>query len=148
MTGQRSLDAIAGGRPPDTAAANGRPTATPHSDEVRLGVLTVRLHTSRERGPVRLQLAGELDTALTDEFQQAIDVGWAAGSGTLVIDLRDLTFMDLTSVEILLEAQRRAAQGGSRLGIIAGDAALRVLERTGVLRFFEMTPAAAEPERR
>jgi anti-anti-sigma factor len=145
MTAQRHLYAIAGGRSPATAAANGRPTATPQDDEVRLGALTVQLHKSRARGPVRLQLAGELDTAMADEFQQAIEVGWALGSGKLVIDLRDLAFMDLTSVEILLNAQRRAAQDGSGLGIIVGDAASRVLERTGVLGFFEVIPAAAEP---
>jgi anti-anti-sigma regulatory factor len=82
---------------------------------------------------------------MADAFQQAIEVGWALGSGTLVLDLRDLVFMDLTSVEIMLNAQRRAAQDGSRLGIIVGGAASRVLERTGVLGFFEVIPAAAEP---
>ena len=71
-----------------TVAGHGRgersAEATPQDDEVRLGALTVQLHKGRARGPVRLQLAGELDTAVADEFQQAIEVGWAIGSGTLV----------------------------------------------------------------
>jgi anti-anti-sigma factor len=146
MTAHRHLYAISGGGSPAPAGSNGRSaTAAPDRHEAGPGTLTARLHKSRARGPVRLHLAGELDTAMADEFQEAIDAGWAFGSGTLEIDLRDLAFMDLTSVEILLNAQRRAAQDGSRLRIIVGAAASRVLERTGVLGFFEVT--AAEPTR-
>jgi anti-anti-sigma factor len=100
--------------------------------------MTARLHKGRARRPVRLQLAGELDAATAEELRQAIDVGWALGSGALLIDLRNLMFMDLTSVEILLNAQRGAEKCDRRLQLVIGDAATRVLERTGVLGFFEV----------
>ena len=106
--------------------------------------MSARQHKSRARGPVRLQLAGELDAATAQEFRRAIDVGWGLGSGALVIDLSHLVFMDLTSVEVLLNAQRGAQQGGCRLQLVIGDAALRVLERTGVLGFFEVISNPAE----
>lgn len=147
MTARRHLSAISGGHSPATAAANGGSRAAAAQDAPRPGVMTARLHKSRARGPVRLKLAGELDAATAQEFRQAIDVGRSLGSGALVIDLRDVVFMDLTSVEILLNAQRGAEQGGCRLQLVIGDAASRVLERTGVLGFFEVISDPAERAR-
>ena len=106
------------------------------------GTLGARVRPGTGRGGVELHLGGELDAAMAADFRHALDVGWALGSGTLVVDLRDLVFMDLTSVELLLNAQRRAAEDGGRLAIVVGGAALRVLERTGVLEVFEVI---AEP---
>jgi hypothetical protein len=52
--------------------------------------------------------------------------------------------MDLTSVEVLLNAQRGAEQSGRRLQLVIGGAASCVLERTAVLSFFEVVSNPAE----
>lgn len=141
MSFHRHLHAVPGGGSPDRATGNGRGRQAPSHDAVAPGVFTAQLHKGRARGPVRLQLVGELDMGVADEFRRAIDVAWALGSGSLLIDLRGLVFMDLTSVEVLLNAQRAAEQDGCRLAIVLGDAAARVLERAGVLSCFEVVPA-------
>ena len=140
MTDHRHLYAVPGDRSPDPAAGNGSSgrVVIRQDDGVPPGILSAQLHKARARGPVRLQLAGELDMASADEFRQAIDVAWALGTGSLLIDLRGVVFMDLTTVQVLLTAQREAAENAYRLAIMVGDAARRVLERTGVLGCFEV----------
>jgi anti-anti-sigma factor len=145
MTAHRHLRAIPGGGAQYPAPVNGRPgrVVVPQDDGVPPGVLTAQLHKARAKGPVRLQLLGELDFATADQFCQAIDIAWALGSERLVIDLRGVVFMDLTSVQILLNAQREAAEAARSLAIILGDAARRVLQRAGLLDYFEVASGVA-----
>ena len=145
MTAHRHLHPVPGGPAPEPAPVNGRRgrAVVAQDDGAPPGVLTAQLHKGRAKEPVRLQLDGELDLATADEFRHAIDVAWALGTGTLVIDLRGVVFMDLTGVQILLNAQREAAEGACSLAIIVGDAARRVLQRTGVLDFFEVVSGLA-----
>jgi anti-sigma B factor antagonist len=145
MTAHRHLRAIPGGGAQYPAPVNGRPgrVVVPQDDGVPPGVLTAQLHKARAKGPVRLQLRGELDFATADQFCQAIDVAWALGTGRLVIDLRGVVFMDLTSVQILLNAQREAAEAARSLAIIVGDAARRVLQRAGLVDYFEVLSGVA-----
>ncbi len=142
MTAHRHLHAVSDSGDPGAAGPIGRGRTAPSRDDGALpGAFTAQLRKRRPGGPVRLELAGELDMGVAEEFRRAIDVAWALGSDSLVIDLRGLVFMDLTSAEVLLNAQRAAAQGGSRLAIVIGDAAARILERAGVLDYFDVTSA-------
>ena len=145
MNAHRHLHAVPGGWAPDRAPVNGRPArlVVPQDDGAPPGVLTAQLHKGRAKEPVRLQLDGELDLARAGEFRHAIDAAWALGTGRLVVDLRGVVFMDLTSVQVLLNAQREASEGACSLAIIVGDAARRVLQRAGVLAYFEVVSGLA-----
>ena len=121
----RHLHAVPGGPAQEPAPVNGRPgrVVVPQDDGAPPGVLTAQLHKGRAKEPVRLQLDGELDLSRADEFRRAIDVAWSLGTGRLVVHLRGVVFMDLTSVQVLLNAQREASKAACSLAIIVGDAA-------------------------
>lgn len=99
---------------------------------------------SGSRG-VRLRAAGELDLctgrALADRLARAI----AAGSGLVVLDLREATFADCSTVAVVVRTARRAAAEGWTLRVLPGPPAVqRVFRLTGAL---DQVPfASAGPE--
>ena len=51
----------------------------------------------------------------------------------LVLDLRELEFMDSTGLSILVKANQRAADAGRRFGLVKGSRQVqRLLDLTGV----------------
>jgi anti-anti-sigma factor len=85
-----------------------------------------------------LRLRGEVDLAVEDALRDALDGLLASGAETLVIDLRDLEYMDSTGVQRLLAAQAGADEAGRRLVVQMGDAARRILLLCGVLERFTL----------
>jgi anti-sigma B factor antagonist len=79
-----------------------------------------------------LVLVGELDIAsaptLTDELERY------SSSPTVVVDLRELEFIDSTGVGVLVTANVRARESGRELFVVTASngQVLRVLELTGV----------------
>jgi anti-anti-sigma factor len=86
-----------------------------------------------EGGVPIVRLAGELDRARIETLVAAIDTAVAGGGRALVLDLRELEFLDLSGVALL----RRLARGDGAvdyLRVIPGDApgVSRVLSLSGV----------------
>jgi anti-sigma B factor antagonist len=75
--------------------------------------------------------AGELDLASVDLLQREIDELQTAGFANLVIDLRELTFMDSQGLRLLLVLRNAAKRDGQTLKLIAGS--------SDVQRLFVMT---------
>ncbi len=84
---------------------------------------------------MRVALRGELDlsrTLLLDSELQAVE---AMRPGTLVIDLRELDFVDSSGIARLIGAGRRARRGGWRLLIVrGGEAVQRVMSLSAIDR--------------
>jgi anti-anti-sigma factor len=78
-------------------------------------------------GPPRLALAGELDLATVPVLEKAIP---ALGSGdALVIDLRELEFIDSSGVHVLMRLDDAARRDGWTLTLVrAGRDVQRVLD--------------------
>jgi anti-sigma B factor antagonist len=74
----------------------------------------------RERDHVRVAPSGELDIATARELEQTLCELVAAGSGLLVLDLRNLSFMDSTGLRLLLERNAAAREDSHRFALIAG----------------------------
>ena len=92
-----------------------------------------------ERERVRVRAAGELDLStvglLRDQVAELIDLGWR----DLLVDLREVTFMDTSGVHLLLEADDRARSAAVRLGIVLeGGPVEDVLKITGVDRLLPL----------
>ena len=84
----------------------------------------------RERVVVRL--AGELDVAAAPRLAAVVDDLFDAGFEQIVVDLRDLSFLDSAGVHLLLSAHLDAERRGRRLSVLRGPHAVhRVLELTG-----------------
>jgi anti-anti-sigma factor len=79
-----------------------------------------------------VHVAGELDRAGSPQLEQALrEAGLDAR--LIVLDLRDLTFIDSCGVRVILDAARTARQAGGRLMLVRSPARVDgVLTLTGV----------------
>jgi anti-sigma B factor antagonist len=94
-----------------------------------------------DRDQVRVLAAGEVDLCtvggLRGQIADLLDVGWR----NVLVDLREVTFMDTSGVHVLLDADARARAEGVRLvailepgpvrellGITAADRTLTLVE--------------------
>jgi len=84
-----------------------------------------------EGGASVLTLSGELDVASAGSLEQALSE--VANDKHLVIDLRQLEFIDSTGLSVLVAANQRALDSGQRLGIVNGGTQVqRLLTLTGL----------------
>jgi len=84
-------------------------------------------------GRTTLTVSGELDIASADAFTSAVAGRLAAGA--VLLDLRQLTFMDSTGVRALNTALRVASEHGHDLRVAAGmqPSVAQILELTGMI---------------
>ena len=95
---------------------------------------------------MRLALCGELDVATVAEVQAVLSDAEADAPALIVLDLRGLTFMDMTGLQFLLRTHERRAHEGLRLLVLPGCRAVRrVLEISGVVA---LLPLLESPEPR
>jgi anti-anti-sigma factor len=100
---------------------------------------------------IALRLSGELTLATVNVFQQQLRDSEAASPDVLVIDLRQLRFVDSLAIGELIAADKRSRDAGRRLILITGPGPVeRLLALTGVdakLRTASEPPELTEPER-
>jgi anti-anti-sigma factor len=83
-------------------------------------------------GVARVVVQGELDLGAVPALDAHLTLLEQDGVKAIILDLRDLSFMDSTGLMALLAASRRAANDGHRLAIVsAPDPVRRVFEITG-----------------
>ena len=91
------------------------------------------LRVVRNGGSTHIAPCGELDIATTPELEQALAEATADRVGEIVLDLRELSFMDSTGLRALAQANTRAEEAGVALSIIRGPRQIeRVLEISGL----------------
>ncbi len=86
---------------------------------------------------------GELDLATAPALEAALARAFqSAGAARVVLDLRELEFIDSSGLRTLLTARKRAEDAGSQFSLVAGHRGLeRTLEIAGVHKVFTWTPA-------
>ena len=88
--------------------------------------------TSRDR-TAYVAAVGELDIDTAAVVQARLDDHRAAGFETIVLDLRETTFMDSTGMHLALAWHDRARSDGFCFALIDGPAAVRrVIDLLGV----------------
>jgi anti-sigma B factor antagonist len=86
---------------------------------------------------------GELDIATTPRLNKYLSTLAQTHHGLIVVDLRQLTFLDSTGVAALVAADSYGRRDGSSLAIVKGPPQVqRVLEICGLT---EVLPLADEP---
>jgi anti-sigma B factor antagonist len=85
--------------------------------------LDVRTAT-REDGSAVVALDGELDIATTAMLESELEKVEGTEPATLVIDLREVRFIDSTGLRALVAADYRAREAGRRVAIVRGSAAV------------------------
>jgi anti-sigma B factor antagonist len=125
---------------PDTRTpASGLPVARLADPDDCGTLLTI---TVDDRGrTATLRVRGEIDMLTSADLAAALHEWLASGAGTVVVDLRDVWFVDCAGMGLLADARRRAARAGIRLRIVAG----RAVSRTAAL--LDLTDALGLPPR-
>ncbi len=70
-------------------------------------------------GSIWVDLAGELDLTVSPQLARTLDQAQSR-SDLVVLDLRELTFMDIAGARVIIDAATRARQTGSGLIIARG----------------------------
>jgi len=89
------------------------------------------LSTEMNETTVRLVLTGELDIASAGRLERELEQVEQTVPAVLVLDLRELRFMDSTGLRIVLSADARAREQSRRLVVVQGP--------EPVQRLFHMT---------
>jgi anti-sigma B factor antagonist len=85
-----------------------------------------------ERDRAIVRLGGEVDLAVTPEIAMTVGDLLDVGFTRIVIDLRDLTFLDSAGVHTIASAHRSAAERGAAVSVVHGAPHVqRVFELTG-----------------
>ena len=83
--------------------------------------------------------SGELDLSTAEELDTELKRAEASAPDTLVLDLRELQFMDSTGLRIVLAADARARERGAKLVVVrAPDEVDRVFRLTRMDHHLEL----------
>ena len=86
-----------------------------------------------------LRLTGELDLAGVGRFERLLVADGSSETGTFVVDMRGLTFIDSSGLRALIMADQRVRAEGGRFVVVKGSKQVNeVLEMTGVSKQIEL----------
>ncbi len=103
-----------------------------------------RVDVVPNRDEVRVCPVGELDLATAPLVDSELAELWSVGFARLVLDLRDVCFLDSTGIRMLLAWQVASSADGVQFSVIAGPPAVaRVLEVAGVTDYLTYASADA-----
>lgn len=107
------------------------------------------LRAERTAATASVTIQGELDIDTLPEFEQVVRSMRSPDMTRLVVDLRQVTFLDSMSVELLLRLHAELSETGAELLVVRGPRAVhRVFELTGldgVLAIVDQPPARVTP---
>jgi anti-sigma B factor antagonist len=92
-----------------------------------------------------IALTGEIDLYTAPEFkQQLLDIV-GQGAKAVVVDLTDTTFIDSTTLGVLVGGVKRLRPNGGQLSIVSSDRNItKIFEITGLNRVFPLHATRAE----
>jgi anti-sigma B factor antagonist len=106
-----------------------------------------RLRTEAQGDSLLLQLEGEFDLAVLGQVEAALPDGDGEGRRLVVIDLRDVTFMDSSGLLAVLQANERSKADGFELAVVRPEGnARRVFTITRVGSLLSMVDHPSEIE--
>lgn len=92
-----------------------------------------------------IQLTGILDSTRTQELRDRIDQAMEQGSKTLLVDLKEVTFMDSSGLGALVTALKTVRSSGGKLCVCSVNEQVKILfELTSMDRVFEIFPDQGE----
>jgi anti-anti-sigma factor len=96
-----------------------------------------------------IRLAGEMCLAGAPDVEDELRRVVLTSADTVVIDMRELTFIDSSGIRVILQAHRRAPKAGSRLLLVRGPRAVqRPFELTGLAERLPFVDAVVTPHAR
>ncbi|HZO96546.1 MAG TPA: STAS domain-containing protein [Gaiellaceae bacterium] len=84
-----------------------------------------------------ISLAGEVDLYTAPEFKQQLLEVIAQGAGQVIVDLTSTTFIDSTTLGVLVGGVKRLREHDGRLSLVCSDRNItKIFEITGLDRVF------------
>jgi anti-sigma B factor antagonist len=103
---------------------------------------TFSVRTEQLRDAAVVIPTGELDLATAPALEEALQRGFDGDAAHVVLDLRELEFIDSSGLRTLLTARRQADLADKQFSLVAGHRGLeRTLEIAGVHKVFDWTLA-------
>jgi len=103
------------------------------------------LNISSADGRVLAALSGEVDLSTVTEVEMQFEEILRGAPELLVLDLREVTFLDSSGLRLMLRLDERQRSGGRRLTVVRGGRRVaRVLELTGADERFDLVSDPAE----
>ena len=106
----------------------------------------LELRTENDHGAPRLVVSGELDLASADELEAQLKQLESSEPELLVLDLRELEFMDSTGLRAVIATDARARDRGARLVVVRApeevDRVFRLTRMDQHLELVDEPPAA------
>jgi anti-anti-sigma factor len=103
----------------------------------------VEVHPQREF--VRVRPVGEIDVATVDRVRGQFEDLKAVGFTRIVLDMRDVTFVDSTGLRLMLEAQESSRADGWEFAVIDGSSSVQhLLQVTGMRHVLDFVDADQE----
>jgi anti-sigma B factor antagonist len=100
-----------------------------------------------ERGQLAtVTVAGELDLGTAELLAEELRLTQANGCAGVVVDLREVSFMDVEGVAPLYDARTRARAGGHTLTLVTGRATARLFDLLELWRDFDTIVGVPEAE--
>ena len=92
-------------------------------------------------GTSLISLAGEVDLYTAPEFKQQLLEVIGEGAKTVLVDLTDTTFIDSTTLGVLVGGVKRLRPNGGQLALVCDDRNItKIFEITGLDRVFTIYP--------
>lgn len=102
------------------------------------------IDTRPQQGGVLLTLRGELDMASSPQLERAIATAVRDEPAAVVLDLRELDFIDSTGLRTLISEHERSLKAGRRFALVQGS---RQVDRLmSITRVSEHLDVISSPE--
>ena len=95
-------------------------------------------------GLVVAELHGEIDLATAHHLRCWLDSLAALAAPAYVVDLRPVSFVDSTGLNLLLRLRRRVLQGGAGFAVLCSPGTRRLLRAHGTLEMLDPAGTLAE----
>ena len=97
------------------------------------------LQTSAEPYGSRTALSGDIDLSTVEDVESGLRSAIDGGTGVMVLDLREVSFLDSSGLRLLLRLHKDLGEAGRRLVLVQGPRRVaRVFELTGADDQFEI----------
>jgi anti-anti-sigma factor len=106
------------------------------------------LTAEQQASAIHISLAGELDLAAVEQLDRELARAEKAGPSLILLDLRQLRFIDSSGLKSILRLNSRCQDNGTAVVLVRGPDVQQVFEITGLDRYLVMidNPDAASAE--
>jgi anti-anti-sigma factor len=109
------------------------------------GDFSVDVQEHNAGGAAVVAASGELDLRTSPQLEDRLARAFDAGAELVILDLRQIEFIDSTGLRVVVNAHQRAHDTGRRFAVVRGaDQVERVLTLTGVRDLLTMVDAPEE----